>query len=86
MHILILGGGGFLGQKLAKQLITNQSITVNGVPGQITKIELLDRFWPQHKVEDPILIYTQGDITDTTGRGLCEYLCGIWWRGIQGDR
>ncbi|MBK7372594.1 MAG: NAD-dependent epimerase/dehydratase family protein [Saprospiraceae bacterium] len=64
MHILILGGGGFLGQKLAKQLITNQSITVNGVPGQITKIELLDRFWPQHKVEDPILIYTQGDITD----------------------
>ena len=42
MHILILGGGGFLGQKLAKQLITNQSITVNGVPGQITKIELLD--------------------------------------------
>lgn len=28
------------------------------------KIELLDRFWPQHKVEDPILIYTQGDITD----------------------
>jgi nucleoside-diphosphate-sugar epimerase len=64
MHILILGGGGFLGQKLAKKLLTSSYIMVNGVSGEIHKIILLDRFWPDHKVEDSKLDYIQGDITN----------------------
>ena len=64
MRILILGGGGFLGQKLAQQLVINKSITVNGHAGPITAIELVDRFWPEHRIADPLIEYTQGDITD----------------------
>ena len=64
MRILILGGGGFLGQKLAKQLAISKLINVNGVASPITAIQLVDRFWPEHPVTDPLLEYTQGDITD----------------------
>ena len=64
MRILILGGGGFLGQKLAKQLASNKSIKVNGQASLITAIQLVDRFWPEHRIVDPLIEYTQGDITD----------------------
>ena len=64
MRILILGGGGFLGQKLAQQLVLNGSIAVNGTVTQLSAIQLLDRYWPAHPIADPLLEYTQGDITD----------------------
>lgn len=64
MRILILGGGGFLGQKLARQLILHQTILVRGQESKITAIQLLDQFWPESKVENQILEYTQGNITD----------------------
>lgn len=64
MHILILGGGGFLGQKLAAQLVVQKTINVQGSPGNITSIQLLDKYWPVQPVEHPLLEYTTGDITD----------------------
>jgi nucleoside-diphosphate-sugar epimerase len=63
MRILILGGGGFLGQKLAKQLSINKTLSVNGKPGDIDKIQLLDQYWPENKIEDPLIEYIHGDIT-----------------------
>ncbi len=64
MRILILGGGGFLGQKLAQRLVIDRSILINGDHGDITAIQLLDRYWPEHRIEDPLLEYTSGDITE----------------------
>lgn len=64
MHILILGGGGFLGQKLAAQLVAQKTINVQGSAGNITSIQLLDKYWPVQPVENPLLEYTTGDITD----------------------
>jgi nucleoside-diphosphate-sugar epimerase len=64
MQILILGGGGFLGQKLAKQLLINKTITANGKKEKINKIILLDRFWPEHRVEHAMLEYIPGDLTN----------------------
>lgn len=73
MHILILGGGGFLGQKLAKQLSINKTIVINGIRGDILKIQLLDRYWPEEIVESPLIEYVEGDIiNDDVIRPLLE--------------
>lgn len=64
MRILILGGGGFLGQKLTAQLVSERNIMVLGQMRTITTIHLLDKSWPQERINNSLLEYTTGDITD----------------------
>jgi len=60
MQVLITGGGGFLGQRLAIELLKPGRL----VGGNIVKITLFDKVFPINKLEDPRLEYIVGDLGD----------------------
>ena len=62
MHILILGGGGFLGRRLAEELIKNGGIT----QGKLVHLTLLDIAFAEERIPDSRLEYIQGDFSDET--------------------
>ncbi|CAN5499785.1 SDR family oxidoreductase [soil metagenome] len=62
MHILILGGGGFLGQRLAKELIIKGGLT----QGEITHLTVVDISFPENKFQDSKIKYIKTDFSDET--------------------
>ena len=63
MKVLITGGGGFIGNRLAQELLKRGSLAdAEGKPSKLTQITLLDIGFSQEK--DPRLTYIQGDLTD----------------------
>jgi len=60
MHILILGGGGFLGKRLAKELIENLGFT-RSEPIHVT---LVDIGFPPDTLQDARLECIQADLSD----------------------
>ncbi|QHT67297.1 SDR family oxidoreductase [Rhodocytophaga rosea] len=60
MHILILGGGGFLGKRLAKELLENEVFT-SSEPIDIT---LVDIGFPPDMLQDARLECIQADLSD----------------------
>jgi nucleoside-diphosphate-sugar epimerase len=60
MKILITGGGGFLGFRLAKALLTREQL--GGKP--ITSITLLDGAFPEAAAKEPRLKAVVGDVAD----------------------
>ncbi|MEX2595247.1 MAG: D-erythronate dehydrogenase [Anditalea sp.] len=60
MHILILGGGGFLGRRLAKELIENGGLT----QGKLTHLTLVDVAFPEDMLQDSRLECIEADFSD----------------------
>jgi D-erythronate 2-dehydrogenase len=60
MNILILGGGGFLGKRLAKELLENGGLS----QGEITHLTLIDIGFPEDMPQDTRLICITADFND----------------------
>jgi D-erythronate 2-dehydrogenase len=60
MRILILGGGGFLGNRLAKELLLNGGID----QGELTHLTLMDFNFPAHAPTDARLECVTADFSD----------------------
>lgn len=60
MRVLILGGGGFLGQRLAKELLENGGLT----KGEFRELILVDTVFPESMPKDTRLKYLEADISD----------------------
>lgn len=60
MRVLILGGGGFLGRKLAKELIENGGLA----QGELTQLTLMDVAFPEGMPQDPGLECIEADFSD----------------------
>ena len=65
MDILITGGSGFLGKKLAAKLLERGRISIaGGETARIHRIHLFDLVAPEGLPDDDRLVSTTGDITD----------------------
>ncbi len=60
MRVLILGGGGFLGRRLAKELIERGGLASN----ELSTLTLLDAVFPEEMPQDPRLECITGDFSD----------------------
>jgi nucleoside-diphosphate-sugar epimerase len=60
MKIVITGGGGFIGFKLAKSLLARGTLAAE----KITRVTLVDQAFPADLPEDPRLETLAGDISD----------------------
>lgn len=61
MHILILGGGGFIGSRLAREILKN-----GGFPEHVQRLTLVDSTFPKGLLQDPRLQIVEGDISEET--------------------
>jgi|SRR5579871_225362 len=65
MRIVVTGGGGFLGSRLASALLARETLTAaDGTRQAIRRIVLLDRGYPSAMPEDPRLECLTGDVAD----------------------
>jgi D-erythronate 2-dehydrogenase len=65
MRVVITGGGGFIGFKLAKALLARGTIVDrDGAPQKITRLALVDQAFPADLPKDPRLKALAGDISD----------------------
>jgi nucleoside-diphosphate-sugar epimerase len=60
MRVLILGGGGFLGSRLAKELIQNGGLT----GGEIARLTMVDIAFAEDRLPDSRVEYIQGDFSN----------------------
>jgi nucleoside-diphosphate-sugar epimerase len=60
VHILILGGGGFLGRRLAKELIQNGGLA----RGEVSRLTVVDVAFPEDTLHDSRLEFVEADFSD----------------------
>ena len=60
MRVLILGGGGFLGRRLAKELVESGGLA----QGELIHLTLLDIAFPEDMPQDSRLEYIEADFSD----------------------
>ena len=67
MRVVITGGGGFLGSRLARVLLARGRLSApDGVEREITRLVLLDAGFPMASPEDGRVEVVQGDVADRT--------------------
>ena len=65
MRIVITGGGGFLGQSVARALLARGGLGAGpGASTELTELVLVDQVMPQGGVADPRVRQATGDIAD----------------------
>lgn len=64
MKVIITGGGGLLGQMLARALLARGLGTAADAPLPLTELVLLDQAFPEHRLEDQRVKYLSGDVSD----------------------
>jgi nucleoside-diphosphate-sugar epimerase len=64
MKVVITGGGGFLGLRLARSLLARGKLAAAGGAREITRIVLLDGAYPAQMPKDSRLEVVTGDISD----------------------
>jgi nucleoside-diphosphate-sugar epimerase len=65
MRVLITGGGGFLGQSVARKLLARGGLANEpGAPPQLTEVVLFDQAFASGYIEDARLTYVQGDMLE----------------------
>lgn len=65
MRVVITGGGGFLGLKLARALLARGKLSfADGAERPIDKLVLLDGVFPERMPQDPRLEAVRGDVAD----------------------
>ena len=66
MRVVITGGGGFLGQMLARALIARVGLSIgsHANPG-LTELVLLDQSRPSSRIDDDRVSYATGDVCDS---------------------
>jgi nucleoside-diphosphate-sugar epimerase len=65
MNILITGGGGFLGQRVARTLLAQgETVNAKGERGPIRRITLMDIAEPASGVQDPRVKFVKGEVSD----------------------
>jgi nucleoside-diphosphate-sugar epimerase len=64
MRIVITGGGGFIGKKLAAALLARGMVELDGGRREIERLTLFDVVAPEGLPNDPRLVRIAGDITD----------------------
>jgi nucleoside-diphosphate-sugar epimerase len=62
LNVLILGGGGFLGKRLASQLLSHGGLA----QGEIARLTLVDIGFPEHMPQDQRLQCLKGDFSDAS--------------------
>jgi len=65
MKVIITGGGGFLGQRLAAALIARGGLSPeSSAPASLTELVLLDQVFPANRFQDDRVRYLEGDISE----------------------
>ena len=73
MRILITGGGGFIGQRLARALLARGGLAKEpGAASKLTELVLFDRAFAPDRLEDERVRYVAGDMLD---RDLLVHAC-----------
>jgi D-erythronate 2-dehydrogenase len=62
MRVLILGGGGFIGYRLAQELIQNGGLA----QGELTHLTVVDVAFPENATQEARLEYVKADFSDET--------------------
>jgi D-erythronate 2-dehydrogenase len=72
MHVVVTGGGGFLGARLAREILRAGELGVAGAPpGTVTKLTLIDQApVPADLAADGRVTAVRGDLTELTGSTL----------------
>ena len=66
MRIVITGGGGFLGQRVARALLARGGLAAEpGAAAALTDLVLLDQAMPDHGVADPRVRHVAGNLGDS---------------------
>ncbi len=94
MRVVITGGGGFLGSRLARALLARGKLTApDGSERQISRIALLDGAFPAALPSDPRLEIVSGDIAEravvervvTPDTGSVFHLAAVVSGGAEAD-